>query len=527
MSIRSQSPTGSVTEKKDVVKHLERTTVTEFVVPDADYDTNASAGFWGRFLKKSPSPRFLEDLQRMNETELDEVKIQKIERKLDWLIIPALAICYAFYYIDKTTLAYAAIFGIKTDLHLRKTEYSWLSSLFYFGWLFWALPGNLLMQKFPLNKYLAIFIWGGLLMAQAASRNFTELAILRTLSGAAEAIADPAFMLISSTWWTRAQQPRVIGLWYCANGGGIGLGGLLGYAIGSIKGGLASWKYEFLIIGALCCLWSIVLFIFIPDSPYTTHWFTREERLIIVSRKRHDQHVADARKWDKGQILEAFMDIKIYLFFFFGLTANIPNGGTSNFGTLIVKGFGFDTLTTTLMQIPYGAVIVLFILVTIFVNNRLPLGNRTWLMVATNIPTVAGFAMVAWGKNTATRLAGFWMTGASNATFVVGLSLVSGNVGGTTKKAIASAAVFLGVAAGQVEAPVYLTGVIACMVSRAAEIVVIILLRVVFVTSNNRRDKALASGQIEYDPRHIPLDDVSDWKNPAFRYVTLGAPKDV
>lgn len=70
------------------------------------------------------------------------------------------------------------------------------------------------------------------------------------------------------------------------------------------------------------------------------------------------------------------------------------------------------------------------------------------------------------------------------------------------------------------EAPVYLTGVIACMVSRAAEIVVIILLRVVFVTSNNRRDKALASGQIEYDPRHTPLDDVSDWKNPAFRYVT-------
>lgn len=71
------------------------------------------------------------------------------------------------------------------------------------------------------------------------------------------------------------------------------------------------------------------------------------------------------------------------------------------------------------------------------------------------------------------------------------------------------------------EAPVYLTGVIACMVSRAAEIVVIILLRVVFVTSNNRRDKALASGQIEYDPRHTPLDDVSDWKNPAFRYVTV------
>lgn len=89
------------------------------------------------------------------------------------------------------------------------------------------------MQKFPLNKYLAvnvytffneraprlmlyfqIFLWGVLLMAQAASRNFTELAVLRVLSGAAEATADPAFVLITATWYTRSQQPTRIGYWY-------------------------------------------------------------------------------------------------------------------------------------------------------------------------------------------------------------------------------------------------------------------------------------------------------------------------
>jgi hypothetical protein len=32
-------------------------------------------------------------------------------------------------------------------------------------------------------------------------------------------------------------------------------------------------------------------------------------------------------------------------------TGNIPNGGISNFGTLIIKGFGFSTLVTTLMQV--------------------------------------------------------------------------------------------------------------------------------------------------------------------------------
>lgn len=74
---------------------------------------------------------------------------------------------------DKTTLSYAAIFGIKKSLDLKADEYvsaqvpfaeswtnpsiqNWLSSLFYFGWVAWALPTNLLMQKFPLGKYLAI-----------------------------------------------------------------------------------------------------------------------------------------------------------------------------------------------------------------------------------------------------------------------------------------------------------------------------------------------------------------------------------
>lgn len=87
------------------------------------------------------------------------------------------------------------------------------------------------------------------------------------------------------------------------------------------------------------------------------------------------------------------------------------------------------------------------IVAAIMANKYMPPNTRTYLMVATNIPTVAGFAMIAWCKGTAPRLIGYCtlfveslrrrmliceagITGASNATFVVGLSLVSGNVGG-------------------------------------------------------------------------------------------------
>lgn len=225
------------------------------------------------------------DLDRVNHV-VDPVEAKKLQRKIDFMILPYLAVCYAFFYIDKTTLSYAAIFNIREDLNLKGTQYNWLSSIFYFGFLAWAFPTNFLMQKLPVGRhpwvgkttlgadcsprevsrgqYIHVvglnthqkfkvedpltFPRGFFLMLQAAPHNFATLATLRALGGAAEACSDPSFMLITSMWYTRRQQPVRIGIWYTANGFGIAGGGLLGYAIGNIKGSLPSWKYEFLIM---------------------------------------------------------------------------------------------------------------------------------------------------------------------------------------------------------------------------------------------------------------------------------------
>jgi MFS family permease len=101
--------------------------------------------------------------------------------------------------------------------------------------------------------------------------------------------SDPSFMLITQMWYTRREQPLRIGLWYTANGAGIALGGLLGYAIGHIKGALASWRYEFIIIGALCCTWGIVLSIFLPDSPVKAKFLNDREKRIAVERLKANQ----------------------------------------------------------------------------------------------------------------------------------------------------------------------------------------------------------------------------------------------
>lgn len=143
-------------------------------------------------------------------------------------------------------------------------------------------------------------------------------------------------MLITSIWYTRRQQPTIIGLWYSFNGIGIAIGGILGYAIGNVNVTLSfmrdscflmsfsdrrrvavleirvlgkqTWYLFFCraiiyagrfskFIGALCSAWGIVLWILIPDSPAQNRWFTRRERVIVVSRKREDHTGTEKRQY--------------------------------------------------------------------------------------------------------------------------------------------------------------------------------------------------------------------------------------
>ncbi|KIK65264.1 hypothetical protein GYMLUDRAFT_39623 [Collybiopsis luxurians FD-317 M1] len=509
-----------------------------------------------RLWNREPLDDFYKEALEKYPTEesIDPIEERRVRRKIDRLIIPCLAVCYAFYYIDKTTLSYAAIFGIKKDLNLKGMEYSWLSSVFYFGWLAWGIPSNLLMQRSPSGKYLAIniFFWGVLLMAQAASRNFTDLAVLRILSGAFEAIADPAFMLITTMFYRRSEQPSRISMWYAANGVGVAGGGLLGYAIGHIKGSLPSWKYEFLIVGALCSLWGIVLFFLLPDSPPTARTFTRDERLLAVARLRENQTGVDNKRFKWDQFRETFLDPKTALFFLLGLVGNIPNGGISNFSTLIIQGLGFNTLQTTLLGIPQGALVCIWIGLGAILNGRLPPNSRTYVCMLFMLPTIAGTLgfLLAPQDAVAGRLICYYLTGSYQTSFVLGLSLITSNTAGQTKKQLTSALIWLGACVGNIsgpffyrtqDAPEYRLGIGSMLVCNCAEVLVFIALRFFFIYQNRKRDRAVGVGRVgstanrDDDPTRDAKDstvvgarldenetafaDLTDVQNENFRYV--------
>ncbi|KAI4151856.1 MAG: hypothetical protein LQ340_003254 [Diploschistes diacapsis] len=395
-----------------------------------------------------------------------------------------------------------------------------------------------MLQRFPVGKYLGvnIFLWGAFLMIQAACKNFAQLAVLRALSGAAEACSDPGFMLITGMWFKRREQPLRMGFWYSANGLGIAGGGLLGYGIGHIKGALPSWKYEFLIVGAICCIWGIIMFIFLPDSPVTAPILSAEHRRVAVERLRSNQTGVENKHFKAYQLREAFIDYKLYLLFLAGVVGNIPNGGISNFGTLIIQGFGFSTFVTTLMQIPYGAIIVLSILSIVFLNDHLGSNWRCIMIICSLIPNLIGafgLRFVPTDQH-AGRLICYYLTGPYNAGFVLILSLSTANIAGHTKKVVTNAVLFLGYCTGNIagpffykaeQAPTYPLGIWSMIVSHLVEICVILLLRFLLKRENGRRDqlqgvgKWAREGESEVDLDATAFGDLTDKENLNFRYI--------
>lgn len=112
---------------------------------------------------------------------------KRVLRKIDTRILLIMFITYNLNFMDKTILSSASVFGLTEDNHLIGKQYSWVSSIFYFGYLFFEYPTTILIQKLPIGKYLAgvILLWGAIVASTAACTSFGGLATCRFLLGVA------------------------------------------------------------------------------------------------------------------------------------------------------------------------------------------------------------------------------------------------------------------------------------------------------------------------------------------------------
>ncbi|KAF8532014.1 major facilitator superfamily domain-containing protein [Gautieria morchelliformis] len=462
-----------------------------------------------------------------------EVYSRQVLKKIDRRVLPIMCIVYCLQSMDKQGLNYSNIFGFQKSLHLIGQQYSWVASIFYFGYLVSQYPLAWLMQRLPMGKFLGVtvFLWSVVLMSTAGCKDFTGAMINRFVLGCLEAAVTPAFVLMTGMWYTSAEQPFRQLSWFSFQSWASTIGALIGYAVGHINGGLARWTYVFLILGAITALFSVVVYVWLPDSPVKARFLSEQERVVAVKRVASNKTGIKNKHFKAYQIRHALVDPKTYLLFLLCLSSQIPNGLLTSFKSQIIQEMGFGVLQTTLLGIPGDFVQGLSLLAAGYAASRFP-NCRVIAMTIGNVTCIIASACMAylplsnqWG-----RLVAFWFTSLQSVGFSLGLAMVSLNMGGYTKKSFTGATLFVAYCVGNIigpffvfpsQAPRYISAIQAMLAGYVIKTAMGLLLGIYMLWENRRRDRSQATSGIAFDEhegQRLSMLDRTEFENPHFRY---------
>ncbi|OZJ06216.1 hypothetical protein BZG36_00787 [Bifiguratus adelaidae] len=459
----------------------------------------------------------------------DQIEAErKLKRKIDTRMLPFMLVVYFLQFFDKTTLSLAAILGILKDANLSAGEYSWLSSIFYFGFLLSEFPSNFLMQRFSIGKYLSVslILWGAVLCCHAASTTFASLMTVRFFLGLMEAGVTPAFTLSTSLFYDRQTMASRIGYWFCANGLSSMVGSLIGIGISRMEGlgHLKSWQWCFLLPGLLTVVVGIIAFFTYAGSPRDAKWLTQDEKDLLEYMLR-DNQTEEHRTFKAYQVKECLLDPHMWLFFVLVLLTNIPNA-ISSFGQLIIQGIGFSSFQTILLTIPIGVMQCIFLISGSQLSTRF--NSRAYVMCIYWIPMIIGTAILTSlsRSNVAGLLASVYLLTSFTVTFIIALSWLPQTFVGHTKKVTAHAVFMLGYAIGNIIAPqcftdppTYHRGLTITLICCVVCMFLTLFIRWALRRENKRRDALQGDKQPTWEELvDIARRDLTDRENMYFRY---------
>ncbi|KAJ5017750.1 hypothetical protein K4K57_007663 [Colletotrichum sp. SAR 10_99] len=459
-----------------------------------------------------------------------------VRRKIDMHLLVLMCALYGLNYVDKVAMGWAVLFSFRKDLGLVGDEYSWASSMFYYGYLAAQYPANYLLQRCKTVQILsgAVIAWGILMLAHLGLRNFAGLMVVRFLLGVTESVVTPGFVLYTSIWYTRKEQVLRTMLWAAMQGAFSIVCSLLSYGLGHITNtALKPWMYIFLVLGILSIIVGVLWLLFMPETPNKARFLTHEEQVIAVQRVAQNMTGIKGYEWKYYQMWHALIDVKTWLILAFVLFTQLPNGGLTSFGSLVILGFGFDSFRTLLIGLPSSVVSAGSMIVWGTISIKY--GNlRTWGMIVPLLPAIAGIAAVYGtmdtGANKYGRVVAYWLINSYAVTWPFILTIVGQNIAGHTKRAFTNTLLLMVFAAGNIagpfffrsqDAPKYVLAIAIILVCFCAALLTAVVLRFYMTWENRRRDKKYGGvdGAQRVDGVRLGMHDKTDLENPDFRYV--------
>jgi ACS family allantoate permease-like MFS transporter len=358
------------------------------------------------------------------------------------------------------------------------------------------------------------------------------LLTVRFFLGVFEATVTPAFVIITSIWYKQNEQGRRMGYWLSCNGITLILMAVIAYGLSAVNdAAIASWKILFLILGLLTSATGVLAYIYLPDNAVNARFLNDREKSIAAERIRGNFQGIGSQTWKWYQFREALVDVRTWLYVLYSLMMNIPNGGITTFGSLVVNSFVNDARLALLLGAPSGLFDIGGKLFFTWMSDKL-LDRSLPSFIAILFPMVGGIMMITIPSTApAGLLIGYYFVSVSGASWGLVMTMISNNTVGYTKKATVNGLQILAYGAGNWigpqtfrsnEAPNYAHGKLMVAIMYGLAAMVLLLIRFINWRENKRRDKMQAESgttEITEEDERAKFLDLTDFEQPHYRYV--------
>jgi MFS transporter, ACS family, tartrate transporter len=296
---------------------------------------------------------------------LEKATMRLVARRL----IPLLMAGYFAAFLDRVNVGFAAL-TMNKALGFSSEIFGIGSGIFFLGYFLFEIPSNLIMSKVGARKWIAriLLTWGVVSAATAFVTGAWSFLGVRFVLGLAEAGFYPGIILYLTWWFPSAYRARMIGLFMTA----IPISNVAGSLVSSqiMRLGawsplpgvqLQDWQWLFILEALPAIVLSLVILLFLTDSPAQAHWLRPDQRAWLIDRLAAERSRKEAIR--DYSLAETLRNKRVWLLTLVYFGQNVTGYGLGLFLPQIVSRFGVGVgMNGLISALPYAAAMVAMVL---------------------------------------------------------------------------------------------------------------------------------------------------------------------
>ncbi|KIW71098.1 hypothetical protein PV04_03303 [Phialophora macrospora] len=368
----------------------------------------------------------------------DKKATRRLIRKIDWTLLPFLALLYLLSFLDRTNIGNARLAGLEDDLGMSGLDYNGALAIFFPFYVAVEPISNLMMKRTRPSLWIPsiMVVWGVCTTLMGLVTSYGGLLAARAALGIAEGGLFPGVTFYITMWYRRHECGLRMAVFFSAATAAGAFGGLLARGITEMDGvgGKGGWAWIFILEGIVTFVVAVLAFWVMNDYPSTAKFLTPDERH-EVSRRLEQDRSSLADEYDMKYFWDAVRDWKIWVHMFITIGVYTPLYSFSLFLPTIVRTLDYTNETAQLMTVPPYIVACFLCITGGFAADKLK--TRGIFMIGFNITAIVGLIMLISSQNPHVKYAGCFFFGAGIYPNVPqGVAWNGNNIGGSVKRAV-------------------------------------------------------------------------------------------